>query len=280
MHEDFTHSGIPGRLQETAVAQGGFLLACVTDAATTVVASETRLPESAVGVSETKITFLAPGRIGQLECKVTLQQLGGRIGFVDVVGTQGGKVLLTSSVTLELTRKPFTNVPAFLPSLQLGIPSPPAAEMSSESRRLLEMNPWKQNPDAPLINKLWTFFGADCWFFDVEGGRAWTNYSPAASLADAHGNIQEGFLAALMDNAMAFLLRASRKWEGGPAPTVELQARFFRPVCHGKTIEAFSRILHVSPRIAHVETEFFQDGERCATATSSLLTTYKPTPKL
>lgn len=275
MHEDFTHSGAPGRMQDTAVAQGGFLLACTVDAAMTVAAGEAELPESAVAVTEAKITFLAPGRIGELECKVMLRQMGGRVGFADVVAMQGGKVLLTSSVTMELTRKPFTNAPSFLPSLP-GIPRPPTARMSPESQSILETDPYT----SPAFKLDSLFFRSDWWFFDLERCRSWTDYSPAASLADGQENVQEGFLAAMMDNAMGMLYGACKKWENALAPTLELQARFFRPVRHGMKIQGFSRLLHMSPQIAHVETEFFQDGERCAAGTSSILMTYKPMPKL
>ena len=72
-------------MQKTAVVQGGFLAACIVDAAVAaVLAEDGSLTEAAVRVVECKVTYLLPGRIGALECAVSIRRLGGRVGFAEV----------------------------------------------------------------------------------------------------------------------------------------------------------------------------------------------------
>jgi uncharacterized protein (TIGR00369 family) len=119
-------------------------------------------------------------------------------------------------------------------------PAPPAAELLG----------WQLSWVAPERGEIEVFFKADRRF------------------SNPMGNIQGGFLAAMLDDTLGPALVATLA-DDEFAPTLELKVSFLRPACAGR-LTGRGRVLHRSGTIAFLTGELRDDtGEVLATATAT-----------
>jgi acyl-coenzyme A thioesterase PaaI-like protein len=285
MQAAFTHSGQPGKMEETAIVQGGFLAAALNDAGTTWahLADSSKEKEHEKGraspslltvkVLESKVSYLLPVRIGALTCEVVVRRLGGSIGYVEVVAVQQGKTLATASLTLMLTRKPFANVNKH--QLQPLRPQLAPRAFTQESQKLLTSGVLTSGEQQSGPSQLGEFFGSTHQALDLHQGTLWSEMAISQSSCDENGHVQSGFVSAMLDNAMAMLFLLFRRWEGVSAPTIEMSTKIYSPVEPPPTkTQLVTRIVHISNQVAFLEAELFQDDQLKAKSDSAIIMTY------
>lgn len=112
-------------------------------------------------------------------------------------------------------------------------------------------------------------------------GTLFTDVNPAAGtlraefegkpeFANPAGNIQGGFIAAMLDETMGPALNAMLG-AGEFAPTVDLHISFLRPAKMGR-LEGHARVLRRGRDVSFVEGELHQNGKLVATATATFFT--------
>jgi hypothetical protein len=114
-----------------------------------------------------------------------------------VLALQGGRVLLSASLTLALERKPFLHSPDHWALPRQTPPTPPASQMSAEARALLDQGFGPHGflatsaaaPGVPQ-NALNSFLGSDHVFLDLAEGALWTSFAIEPTACDAAGNVQ------------------------------------------------------------------------------------------
>ena len=277
MLPSFTHSGQTHNMQTTAVVQGGFLCACLLDSArSALVASQSKSSRqfSQVLVMESKVSYLVPVRIGSLTCKVTLQRIGGSVSYVDVTAHQNDALVGTCSVTCLLSRKGniFSKINPH--SLTPPQPPPPPTSMTPESARVLTTGLMGHRPTAKVPNTLGTFFNSDHYALDIERGILWSTMNIAKDAMDDNGRVQAGFVTAMLDNCMAMLFMAFRRWTSFNAPTLEMQTHYFHPVEATSPCHFVTRIIFLSNRVGYLEVALRQEKLLCAKGKSTLLMKY------
>ena len=103
---------------------------------------------------------------------------------------------------------------------------------------------------------------------DIEPGRIRVQYTAREEFYNPQGNIQGGFLAAMLDDAMGpalFSLLDADQF----APTVEMKVNFLRPAVAG-TLIAEGNVVHRTRSIAFLEGRLLaEDGSLLATATAT-----------
>jgi uncharacterized protein (TIGR00369 family) len=103
----------------------------------------------------------------------------------------------------------------------------------------------------------------------LEPGHVRVRYTAREEFYNPQGNVQGGFLAAMLDDAMGpalFTLLPADQF----APTLEMKVNFLRPAKAG-TLIAEGRVRHRTRSVAFVEgTLSTEDGEAVATATATL----------
>lgn len=95
---------------------------------------------------------------------------------------------------------------------------------------------------------------------EFEGRKEFTNPT---------GNIQGGFLAAMLDDAMGPALAATLK-KGEFAPTLNLNVSFLRPGKVGR-FQGKARVVRRGKDVCYLSGELLQDGELVATASATAL---------
>lgn len=115
---------------------------------------------------------------------------------------------------------------------------------------------------ATTLGIVFTHIDADAGTIEVElqGKPEFTN--PA-------GNIQGGFLAAMLDDTMGPALAATLK-EGQFAPTLNLNLSFHRPAIVGSLIGK-GRVVKRGKDVCFLSGELYQDGELVASATATAI---------
>ena len=102
----------------------------------------------------------------------------------------------------------------------------------------------------------------------LEPGHVRVQYTAREEFYNPMGNVQGGFLAAMLDDAMgpaAFTLLE----EGQFAPTLEIKVNFLRPA-KAETLIAEGRVVHMARTVVFVEgTLATEDGSLIATATAT-----------
>ncbi len=107
----------------------------------------------------------------------------------------------------------------------------------------------------------------------ITPGYVRVRYAARESFCNGMGNIQGGFLAAMLDDAMGPALFTLLD-EGQFAPTLEIKVSFLRPATPG-TIIAEGRVVHAGRSVAFLDGKLMsEDGELIATgsATARILT--------
>lgn len=106
-------------------------------------------------------------------------------------------------------------------------------------------------------------FGA----IDADAGTIEVEFQARAEFANPAGNIQGGFLAAMLDDTMGPALAATLA-KGEFAPTLNLNVSFEKAAVVG-VISGRGRVLKRGGQVCFLAGELFQGGERIATATAT-----------
>ena len=235
------------------------------------------------------MTYLLPVRIGLVTCNVTIRRLGGRVGYCEVTlhqdtaGSNKAACLATASLTLLLARGKSHEVGAPVNGYKLQPPPPPlpiadaAARMTAEDRAVLAQG--ASGMSTPLA----TFFNYDHVAIDLTRGILWTTYAISPDAVDDNGNVQAGFVNAMLDSGMAYLFMAFRRWTNFFAPTIEMEVHYFAdvlPASAQQTTTVVTRFVHISDKFAYLEAELYQDdGVLRVKGESTILVTKPYTPR-
>jgi|HubBroStandDraft_6_1064221.scaffolds.fasta_scaffold76500_2 uncharacterized protein (TIGR00369 family) len=104
---------------------------------------------------------------------------------------------------------------------------------------------------------------------DPDAGTVETEFEGKPEFANPVGNIQGGFLAAMLDDTLGPALVATLP-KGQFAPTVNLSVSFHRPAKVG-VISGKGRILKRGKELAFMSGELYQDGQMIASATATAM---------
>jgi uncharacterized protein (TIGR00369 family) len=103
----------------------------------------------------------------------------------------------------------------------------------------------------------------------AEEGTIEAEFEGKPEFTNPTGNIQGGFLAAMLDDAMGPALAATLK-KGEFAPTLNLNVSFLRPGKVGR-FQATARIVRRGRDVCYLSGELLQEGELVATASATAL---------
>jgi uncharacterized protein (TIGR00369 family) len=102
-----------------------------------------------------------------------------------------------------------------------------------------------------------------------EQGTIEVEFPGKPEFTNSAGNIQGGFLAAMLDDTMGPALAATLG-QGEFAPTLNLNVSFVRPAKVG-SIQGKGRVLKRGKEICFLAGELYQDGELIASATATAI---------
>lgn len=104
---------------------------------------------------------------------------------------------------------------------------------------------------------------------DAEAGTVEVEFQGKPEFTNPAGNIQGGFLAAMLDDTMGPALSATLR-SGEFAPTLNLNVSFQRPATVG-TLVGHGRILRRGKDVCFLSAELLQAGQVVATATATAI---------
>jgi len=104
---------------------------------------------------------------------------------------------------------------------------------------------------------------------DAAGGSIEVELQGKAEFTNPAGNIQGGFLAAMLDDTMGPALAATLA-KGEFAPTLNLNVSFHRPAKVGP-IQGKGRVVKRGRDVCYLAGELYQEGELIASATATAL---------
>ncbi|CAD5109227.1 PaaI family thioesterase [Zestomonas carbonaria] len=102
---------------------------------------------------------------------------------------------------------------------------------------------------------------------DPDSGELEAEFEGKDEFTNPAGNIQGGFLSAMLDDTMGPAL-SSLLSEGEFAPTVNLNVQFLAPAKPGK-LHAIGRVVKRGGGVCYLSGELSQDGRTVATATAT-----------
>jgi len=102
---------------------------------------------------------------------------------------------------------------------------------------------------------------------DPDAGTIEVRFEGKPEFCNPAGNIQGGFLAAMLDDTMGPALAAMLK-AGEFAPTLNLNVQFHRPARTG-VVTGQGRVTLKGGNVCHLAGELFQDGKLVASATAT-----------
>ena len=116
---------------------------------------------------------------------------------------------------------------------------------------------------------------------DAEAGTVEATFQATEALTNPMGQVQGGFLAAMLDGTLGPALAATLA-RGQFAPTLQLSVTFLRPAKIG-LVHGTGRVLRRGREVCHLAGELRQDGEVVASALATALVRQaapgdKPTP--
>lgn len=109
---------------------------------------------------------------------------------------------------------------------------------------------------------------------DSAAGRVRMRFQPGPECCNPMGNVQGGFVVAMLDDAAAFAAIV-KSGERIGIPTIELKASFFAPAKAGVPLFAEGRCLKLGKRIAFMEADLFDEA---GTLLARLTTSAVPVP--
>jgi uncharacterized protein (TIGR00369 family) len=104
---------------------------------------------------------------------------------------------------------------------------------------------------------------------DGERGTIETRFEATGILLNPAGNVQGGFLSAMLDDTMGTALSATLDL-GQFAPTVNLNVQFHRPAVLGP-LKGVGRVVMRGREVCHGSAELWQNDKVVATATGSFV---------
>ncbi len=104
---------------------------------------------------------------------------------------------------------------------------------------------------------------------DAEAGSIEAEFQGQPEFTNPMGNVQGGFLAAMLDDTMGPALAATLS-EGEFAPTLNLNISFHRPAVVGR-LTAKGRVLKRGKDVCFLAGELYQNGELVATTTATAI---------
>jgi uncharacterized protein (TIGR00369 family) len=110
---------------------------------------------------------------------------------------------------------------------------------------------------------------------DAAQGTIEVEFQGKPEFTNPAGNIQGGFLAAMLDDTMGPALAATLS-KGEFAPTLNLNVSFERPAQVGALLGK-GRVLHRGKEVCFLAGELFQDGKLIASATATAIIRRLPT---
>ena len=109
----------------------------------------------------------------------------------------------------------------------------------------------------------------------AEDGRSELSFEASEAFTNGMGNVQGGFLAAMLDSVMGAAL-ATVLEDGEKPPTLEMKINYVKPAKVG-TIVGSAQVVHRGRSVAFLEAELRnQAGNLLATGTSTNLIQYHP----
>lgn len=120
-------------------------------------------------------------------------------------------------------------------------------------------------PPPPCAKTL----GIEIKSYDLAANTVELAFEGRPEFANPVGNVQGGFLTAMLDDAMGLAYATIMKM-GEFAPTLALNVQFQRPAKIGK-LEGTGRIINRGREVLHLGAELRQDGKVIATATATAL---------
>ena len=120
-------------------------------------------------------------------------------------------------------------------------------------------------PPPPCANTL----GLEFVEIDGERGTIETRFEAVEMFLNPAGNVQGGFLAAMLDDTMGTALSATLD-RGQFAPTVNLNVQFHRPARLG-SIKGLGRVMMRGREMCHGSAELWQSDKVVATATGTFV---------
>ena len=135
--------------------------------------------------------------------------------------------------------------------------------------------------DAELLARMNRFvpptaalLGQELLEVDSAAGRVRMRFQPRPECCNPMGNVQDGIVVAMLDDAAAFAAIV-KSGERIGIPTIELKASFFLPVRAGVPLFAEGRCLKLGKRIAFMEADLFDEA---GTLLARLTTSAVPVP--
>lgn len=135
--------------------------------------------------------------------------------------------------------------------------------------------------DAELLERMNKFvpptavlLGQELLEVDSAAGRVRMKFQPIVECCNPMGNVQGGFVVAMLDDAAAFAAIV-KSGERIGIPTIELKASFFAPAKAGVPLFAEGRCIKLGKRIAFMEADLFDEG---GTLLARLTTSAVPLP--
>jgi uncharacterized protein (TIGR00369 family) len=104
-------------------------------------------------------------------------------------------------------------------------------------------------------------------FAKIDGERGTVEFKAKPEFLNPAGNVQGGFLAAMLDDTMGPALTATLD-AGEFAPTVNLNVQFHRPAKAG-SLKGIGRVLLRGKEVCQLSSELFQNDKIVATATAT-----------
>ena len=135
--------------------------------------------------------------------------------------------------------------------------------------------------DAELLDRMNRFvpptaaiLGQELLEIDSAAGRVKMRFQPIAACCNPMGNVQGGFVVAMLDDAAAFAAIVKAGERIG-IPTIELKASFFAPARAGVPLYAEGRCIRLGKRIAFMEADLTDEA---GTLLARLSTSAVPLP--
>jgi uncharacterized protein (TIGR00369 family) len=137
--------------------------------------------------------------------------------------------------------------------------------------------------DAELLERMNRFvpptallLGQELLEVDSKAGRVRMKFQPVKECCNPMGNVQGGFVVAMLDDAAAFAAIV-KSGERIGIPTIELKASFFAPAKAGVPLFAEGRCIKLGRRIAFMEADLFDEA---GTLLARLTTSAVPLPPM
>ncbi len=141
--------------------------------------------------------------------------------------------------------------------------------MTDDQIRAVLRDPSTHPPCAKLL-------GFELVDFSVEGGWAEVAFTPRPEFANPAGNVQGGFICAMLDDAMSVAASISKRFEAY-VPTLQMTVTYLKPTPMARVVARGEVLRFGSSSVAMQGMLRDAGGERLAVATSTAVA--RPFPR-